>query len=217
MDRIAEKARVAESTVRAHFARNEDFPNTVWHSVVEERKPYTLANFYARHKRMLKRVNGGRNFIHLMLIYYSAFFRSPKTEYFRCLIRIFFIENIGLGKSPRKRVNEYFQAELNAFHNICHDICGITDTSETALWYLFIMHPLAIAFSHLVNPEHRAADIPMAEYEHTVMEYAEQQLLFRLGLLKPEEHTLRKNELKPEESPLRKTSRKKTRKQSGNR
>ncbi|MBO4631822.1 MAG: TetR/AcrR family transcriptional regulator [Lentisphaeria bacterium] len=188
LERIAEKAGISEATIHYHFGRKDDFSKAVWQSIMEERKPFTLSNFYAQNKKMLSRENEQRQFIHMMIENYCAFFRTPKSEYLRRLIRLFFIENIGMGKIPREHVNQYFQSELSAFHHICRDICGTDNTFETALWFLFIMHPLSIAFTHMINPDRQTINVSREQYERSVMGYAEQQLLFRLGLLSPLEY-----------------------------
>lgn len=182
LERIAEKAGVSEATIHYHFGRKDNFSQAVWQSIVDEREPYTLANFYLRNRALLATPSGKHEFIHRMIECYCIFFQSPKSEYLRRLIRLFFIENIGIGKIPRKHVNQYFQSELDAFNQICQAISGRMTPLESSLLFLFIMHPLSIAYTHHVNPSKRISEISMEHYCMAVKQYAENELLYHLGM-----------------------------------
>ncbi len=68
------------------------------------------------------------------------------------------------------------------FHEICSTICGEEDFYETALWYLFIMHPLAVSFSHQANPRRFGDPVRTGDFESRILNCAEQQLMERLHL-----------------------------------
>ena len=182
LERIAEKAGVSEATIHYHFGRKEDFSKAVWEKVLAERKPYSLPYYYEQNRDMLKTPAGQRKFLSGMVRTYCSFFHSPKSEYLRKVIRLFFIENIGLAKEPRKHVRQYFQTELNAFLQICREITGVDDPVKYARLFLFIMHPLTIACAHPVNPSRNEIPITMEQYEELVMEHANVALCFHLGL-----------------------------------
>ena len=182
LERIAGKAGVSAATIHYHFGRKDDFAKAVWKNVTEERRPYSLPYFYERNREMLKTPAGQREFLSRMVRTYCAFFHSPKSEYLRKVIRLFLIENIGLGKEPRKHVSQYFRAELDAFQRICRDIKGVDDPVRYSRMFLFIMHPLSIACSHPVNPSRYEVATSMEQYKELVMEHAEQALRFHLGL-----------------------------------
>ena len=186
LERIAEKAGVSEATIHYHFGTKEDFSKALWQNIVEQRAQYTMGYFYEHNKHLLKDREGQKVFIHQMLVTISTFFRKPKNEYLRRLVRLFFMENIGVGKSIRPHVSEYVQKELDAFHQICHEICGLNSKDESSLLFLFIMHPLTISFTHAVNPQRRSeSKMTFAQYEKTVLNYAEHELMFHLGLMEP--------------------------------
>ena len=188
LERIAEKAGVSEATIHYHFGTKEDFAKAVWQNIIEERAKYTLNDFYDQNKHLLKDPEGQRKFIHQMIVTICTFFWKPKNEYLRRLIRLFFMENIGVGKTLRPHVTEYFQKELDSFYQICHEISGLTSRSESSLLFLFIMHPLSIAYTHSVNPKHhKSSEMTFGQYEKAVIMYAETELLFHLGLEAPTE------------------------------
>ena len=183
LERIAEKAGVSEATIHYHFGTKEDFSKAVWQSIVEERAKYNLNDFYQQNKHLLKDPAGQREFIHQMIVTICTFFWKPRNEYLRRLIRLFFMENIGVGKTLRPHVIEYFQKELDSFYQICHEINGLTSRSESSLLFLFIMHPLSIAYTHSVSPKRlKSSEMTSGQYEKAVIYYAETELLFQLGL-----------------------------------
>ena len=186
LERIAEKAGVSEATIHYHFGTKEEFSKALWQNIVEQRAPYTFGHFYEQNRHLLEDREGQKEFIHQMIITICTFFRKPKNEYLRRLVRLFFMENIGVGKSIRPHVTEYVQKELDVFHQICHEICGLNSKDESSLLFLFVMHPLSISFTHAVNPQRRSgSEMTFAQYEKAVMNYAEHELLFHLGLSEP--------------------------------
>lgn len=182
LDHLAEKAGVSAATVRYHFNSKDKFLLAVWNCIVKEREPYTLEHFYQHSKQLLETWDGQRKFIHDMLEQYCIFFRGEKDERQRRLIRLLIIELFNFVRSPIPYVDEYLNRELMIFHEICRKICGEDDFYETSLWYLFIMHPLAVSFSHQSNPRRFRDPIRTDDFENRILNCAEQQLLTRLHL-----------------------------------
>ena len=173
---IAAKAGVSEATIRYYFGKKDDLSKAVWQSIVDERKPYTVQYFYSAHRDLLATRDGQRKFIRQMLVSYSSFFQQPQSEPRNRLIRLFFIEHICSKKSPREHIYGYLQEELDMFHQICHEICGIEDRLETSMWFLFFLNPLGASFRHIPLMEIRQG------YLESVIEFSEKMLFEKLGL-----------------------------------
>ena len=185
LERIAEKAGVSEATIHYHFGTKGVFSKAVWQSIVEERKPYSLVNFYNEHKELLKDRDGQREFLRLMLNNYYAFFRLGKSKSFRRMLRLFFLENIGFDNGLREHVNQYFMEELESFHQICKTITGIDDLYHSSMLFLFALQPIAYAYTHLAATRslEKRTTVPFSHHEQLILFHAEKILLFQLGLL----------------------------------
>ena len=173
---IASKAGVSEATVRFYFGKKDDLSQAVWQNIVDERASYTVQSCYATNRKLLATREGQREFIRQMLVTYSSFFQRPQSEPRNRLIRLFFIEHICSKKSPREPIYRYLQEELDTFHQICHEICGIEDRLETSMWFLFFLNPLGASFRHIPLMEIRDG------YLETVIAFSEKMLFEKLGL-----------------------------------
>lgn len=173
---IAVKAGVSEATIRYYFGKKDELSKAVWQSIVDERKSYSVRYFYDTHRELLATREGQREFIHQMLIAYSSFFQQPNSEPRNRLIRLFYIEHICSKKSPREHIYGYLQEELDIFHRICFEICGIEDRLETSMWFLFFLNPLGASFRHIPLMEIRQG------YLESVIAFSEKMLFEKLHL-----------------------------------
>jgi len=176
---VAAKAGVSEATVRYYFGKKDDLAKAVWESIVEERRPYSVQHFYDTHRDLLSTREGKREFIHQMLVTYSTFFQRPQSEPLNGLICLLYIEHICSKKSPREHIYRYLQDELDVFHQICHEICGIEDRLETSFWFLFFLNPLGASFRHIPLMEIRKG------YLESVLAFSEKMLFEKLQLSDP--------------------------------
>ena len=173
---IAEKVGVSDATIRYYFGKKGDLSKAVWKAVVEEREPYSVKYFYNTHRELLATREGQREFIRQLLRVYSSFFQLPQRDSRTRMIRLFFIEHICSKKSPREHIYCYLQEELDIFHQICHEICGIEDRLETAMWFLFFLNPLGASFRHIPLMTIRDG------YLESVIAFSEKTLLEKLHL-----------------------------------
>ena len=173
---IADRAGVSEATVRYYFSKKDELSKAAWQSIVDEREPYSVKYFYNTHREMLATREGQREFIRQMLVTYSSFFQQPQSEPRNRLIRLFYIEHICSKKSPREHIYSYLQEELDMFHQICHEICGIEDRLETSMWFLFFLNPLGASFRHIPLMEIRQG------YLESVIAFSEKMLFEKLHL-----------------------------------
>ncbi len=173
---IAGKTGVSEATVRYYFGKKDDLAKAVWQSIIDEREPYSVRFFYEKHRKLLASREGKRQFIHQMLITYSNFFLQPQCEPRNRLIRLFFIEHICTKQSPREHIYTYLQDELDVFHQICYEICGIEDRLETSMWFLFFLNPLGASFRHIPLMKIRQG------YLESVIDFSEKMLFSKLHL-----------------------------------
>lgn len=182
LERIAEKAGISEATIHYHFGKKDDLSKALWDSIVEERNPYMLEIFYKENRYLLTDAAGQRKFIHRMIENYCGFFLLQQKAGHRQMVRLFSMENMGTGKEPRQHVKQYFQRELDAFHAICKEIAGMDDLYQTTLLFLFVLGPLMVGLTHHTNPRGDACHIKLDDYVESIMFFAEQHLLYQLGL-----------------------------------
>lgn len=173
---VADTAGVSEATVRYYFGKKDELAKAVWKAVVEEREPYSVKYFYNTNRELLATREGQREFIRRLLVVYSSFFQRPQRKPQNRLIRLFYIEHICSKKSPREHIYSYLQEELDIFHQICHEICGIEDRLETSFWFLFFLNPLGASYRHIPLMEIRK------DYLDSVIAFSEKMLFEKLGL-----------------------------------
>lgn len=181
IDAVSEKCGISSATIRYHFGGKAGFVDAIWQHLLQIRSGHTLAMYYTKHKNLLASPEGQKEFIRGMFEDFLYFFQGSNGLEQQRWIRLFFIETINFPKRRRAAVKNYIEVELETFHTICGELCGDRlDRDQTDTWFLFIMHPLAVSFSHMA-PQQKSDS---SDFQKRILAFAERVFLLELNRMR---------------------------------